>query len=373
MCGCKIFLCLLALLFPLCKSSEPVEISSFTDALAFIQDPNREIINFSRSGNLVKFLIRHYDIEPLSFLSKLLKSNCIPFELFCFSIIAWPVPSYQIRLNLNQRDIFANFILICIEISKIVSALFYKPHSSEEEMAKRFSIIKLYIKFAKRYIEYPGAESCPEYIKEHLRELESYVKNWKFAIRILPKILPNGTAICNEQFFAIFHWIMSRSTFPKYEEFDLDYSNQQFLFSIIIRHMILKKDIDLFKFVHPELPFLVGFMLNYTNYHGEDILSSEYRYSYYHGCLERFFEPNRKLQSLIKTLKGEEYMVKLAKKELGLDTSQSYSTFLLIDSLERIPLLCQSKNHHNIVWQLKGYTLIREFLETSKFNKSIRK
>jgi hypothetical protein len=62
----------------------------------------------------------------------------------------------------------------------------------------------------------------------------------------------------------------------------------------------------------------------------------------------------------------------MAKKELGLDVRKSYPISLLLDSLERIPLLCQSEEYHNILWQLKGFALIREFLGKPRYSKFIK-
>jgi hypothetical protein len=362
----KIFLFLLVQLLPFCKSTEPVEISSFSNALEFIQDPNRTIICFLRSGSLIKFLIQHYENEPLSFLSKLFKSKCILFELFFFTIITSSHSRYEIPLNLNNNDVFEWIISICININTIVPDLFSKPNGSVEEMTKRFSVIKFYIKFAKRYIEYPGVESCSEYKKEKLRQLSSNIQAWKFAIRNLPRISPNGKTIDYGKFFDTFYWILrpNRNIFPKQNECDLDYSNHQFLFCSLIRRMRIVKDFELFNVDNPDLPFLVGYILKYINVDGFNILSSSYEHGnfYNHQYLKTNFGQECKFQSLIKTLKDEQFPVILAKEELGIDICRAYPTSLLIDSLERIPLLCQSSNHHNILWQLKGFTLIRKFL-----------
>jgi hypothetical protein len=288
----KIFLCLFPFLFSLCKSSETVEFSSFSDAFEFIQDPKRTITTFFKTDNLIKFLISHYHIEPVSILNKIFKSNCIPFERIFFSIIRTTYFKCEIPLHLNQRDIFKDIVSSSKKIKKIVPNLLFKPFDSEEEMERRFSIIKFYIKFAKRYIEYSGVESCSDSQKRILLGLLSDVKAWEFAVRFLPMISPHGMAINYKKLFDMFYWILrpNRTTFPKYNEYDLDYSNLQFLFVNVILIMILKKDIDFFKFDHPELPFLVGFMLRYTKFAGNHMFPSGYSHSYYRQLLENFLD-----------------------------------------------------------------------------------
>jgi hypothetical protein len=366
----KTFILLFSLLIPLCTSSVPEKIGSFSDAIKLIQDSNRKMIWFSISSDLVQFIINNYKFNPVGCLNKVLKSNCIRFQHFFLSVMAAPSKYYEIPLRVKRVEISSYFIRICYKINVIIPALFSKIFCSKGEVNDTISIIKIYIKIAKRYTEYPGiAASFSEYAKGILQELSSNVEAWKFAIRILPTLSPNGIAIDYEKFFDIFYWILrpNRSTFPKYNEYDLDYSNHQFLFGIVMHRMTVIKDLDLFKFVHPELPFLVGFMLRYTKFGGvENNISSGYHYAYYRQCLEDFFGPKCKFQSLIETLEREEFLVAMAIEELGLDDERSYPTSLLLDSLERIPLLCQSGNYHNILWQLKGFALIREFLETKK-------
>jgi hypothetical protein len=83
-----------------------------------------------------------------------------------------------------------------------------------------------------------------------------------------------------------------RATFPRYNCCDLDYSNHQFLFRIIIYHMIEKKDPELFKFVRSELPFLVGSMFRFNTYSGkENIISNGYDHYRYRLYLEKNFGP----------------------------------------------------------------------------------
>jgi hypothetical protein len=338
--------------------------------MELVNDPNRTINEFSRDSAPIEFLLKHYQSDPVGCLNEVLKSNCIPFERLFFDVISYGWNSFTIPLPSKPVDKFESIIWICQRVRVIVACLFYQPFYSEKEMNIRISIIRLYMRFAKLYIEYPGAMSSNEYHKRELQELYTHVKAWRFSINYLPIIAPNGK-IDYLQFFSFFNrYIRSDgSTLSEYREMDIEY---YFVFATLLNQMCEKKDLDIFKIDHPELPFLVGLIIDGTSNFGKNILPRNYR-SVYFQYLKDSFEKKTKFKSLASTLNFERYLVELAKKELGLEASFPYSNSLLIESLERIPHVCQSKGYHNILWQLKGYTFIKQFLASSGFHKLIKK
>jgi hypothetical protein len=236
-------------------------------------------------------------------------------------------------------------------------------------MNSRFSIIRLYIQISKRYVEYPGAMSSSEYNKTRLKEFSSRINSWQFVFKFLPKIAPNGK-IDYLQFFYIFNRYMRshRRSFPEYTEEDQNYC---FLFATLLNHMCRQKDLKLFDIIHPELPFLLGLIFDNISIYGVCIPMIFRPFKFY-GYLKKHFGQETKFDCLAKELRFEKNLMNFAKIELGLEEGCSISTSLLIDSLEKVPPLSQSKNYHNILWQLKGYTLIKEFLEASRFRKLIK-
>jgi hypothetical protein len=129
--------------------------------------------------------------------------------------------------------------------------------------------------------------------------------------------------------------------------------------------MVRERGLEIFNIVHPDLPFLVGLILSFLADKrdlGSDILSMFYSHNNIYRNLNTYFGPKTRVNSLIYVLRRKRTIVKRAKKELGLDPKHPYSNTLLIDSLERIPIVCQSNQHHNLLWQLKAVVLICEFL-----------
>jgi hypothetical protein len=370
MCFQKPLHCLLFFLILICINSSQIENYSLRDVLDLVQDPKRTITDFTRESIPINFIIKYYRDNPAKSLKWVLNSNCIPFENLFFTAISSGVLWFDIPLASNPTNTFESIIWTCERIRVIVARLFYKPYYSEEEMNRRFSIIKLYIQIAKRYVEYPGALSTSEYNKKRLQELSSRINSWRFVVKFLPIIAPNGK-IDYLQFFSIFNRYMRshRRTFPEYTEEDQNY---YFLFATLLNHMCVQKDFKLFEIPYPEVPSLVALMVDNISKYGNCLLSGNFCPQTYYGYLKKYFGREKKFDSLATALKCKKYLVEFAKKELGLGKNCSYSTSLLVDTLERVPPLCQVEDIHNIIWQLKGYTLIKEFLEASRYRKLIK-
>jgi hypothetical protein len=361
-------------IFPLillCANFIQARISSLRDVVIMVNDPKRTITNFSRVSPPIEFILDCYMSDPEGCLKIVLNLKCIPIERLFFSVILSEFIRFDVPLPSNPINTFENIFMICDRIRIIVACLFYQPFYSEEEMNRRFVIIRLYIRFAKKYIEYPDVSSSLENYGGKIQILSLHIKAWRFAINYLPIISPNGK-IDYLQFFSFFHKHIRScsSSFPEYNE---KYAEYYFLFATLLNQMCEKKDLDLFIVDHPDLPFLVGLLIENISNFGRNLLAKNFYSITYYQYLNRFFRRDTKFESLASTLRHEKDMIASAKKELGLDESLPYSNPLLIDSLERVPLVCQSKGYHNILWQLKAYTLIKQFLIASGYHKLIQK
>jgi hypothetical protein len=355
----KIFL--LLFLSPFCSSSSSATISntsSLTAVLNFIEDPNRSTTYFFRKEYPAKFLFENYEDDPWTCLNWLLTLDNIVFEKFFFNIISESKHFYYLPLPISPFDLSDYIVFIIGKIKKMVSDILFKPCYSEEEMAKKFSIVEIFIKLSQKYAGYPGAASSSDYNMGKLQEFPQYLQSWRFVIKNLPRIAPMGH-IDYLQFFSAFNWLISPAHFPVYKRSDYDY---YFLFATLINHLNAKMDFDLFKVAHPELPFLVGLMLKNTEY-------IDYFHFYFYQRLKDFFGPKDRYHSLASVLEDQKGIIKAAKETLGFDAEHPCSLSFLIDSLERVPFACQDIDHHSMLWKLTGIALIEDFLKTSGFRK----
>jgi hypothetical protein len=130
-----------------------------------------------------------------------------------------------------------------------------------------------------------------------LQKFSLKIKVWKFAIKYLPAISPNGK-INYKQFSSILNDVVSSNgnTLVKNEI----YSNQFFLFVTLLNHLIKKKDFEIFKAEFPELPSLIGLILYFLKDDGDlggKIFPSEYPPKSYHYDFSFFFGPKTRIFS----------------------------------------------------------------------------
>jgi hypothetical protein len=358
------FFFILQFLITFCISSDIAKFAKLKIVLDFLKSPDRREKRFEKYQYPVRILFECYEADKETCLNEVYKLNFIPLEELFFSFLTGFFYTYSIPLNLNTDYLHQSIVWSSDRMKVVVWNLFIKPFVTEEEMIKRFSIIKLYIKFAKRYVGYTELWSN----KTTMNELASQIEDWEFSIRVFPLISPNGK-IDYSQFFSTFNWIMrpknkNLTTFVKSQK------NNFFLFAIILNQMVALKDPDLFKFEYPELPFLLALLLKRVSNFGNNIFPSYFQLADYSTYLRQFFGYSTRKKLLDLALENKNKLLKLAEEEIGLDPDFPNSLSLLIDSFERVPFVCQSENHHNLLWQLKGISFILEGFGKGKNKKN---
>jgi hypothetical protein len=345
-----------------CLSSSEVEYFPLTDGkfttlwevYYFVQHIGRKTDLLLKNHNSVKFLINYYKADPLKCLNEAFGLVHLPFEEMLFTFTLSDHGAFYMPFSYSSIENFLSLNRNCEFINEMVPKLFLNSCKSKREMNKSFQIVRKLIKFINRYQKmllngWPGEV-------DRVNQLSSDIDSWNFLMSYLSSY-PPYKRIDYFQFFSTFHGIFSFETFDFYV---LTKKRYYLPFAIFLQRIIETKDIQLFDVTHRKLPLLVGILLNMIDRFGKSIFK-DHTYSNYSSLLHNFFG-KAKFRSLAKVIKGKKIIVHLAKKALGLDHKYPISLSLLIDSLERIPLVCQSGDHHNIFWQLKGVALIKEFL-----------
>jgi hypothetical protein len=232
----------------------------------------------------------------------------------------------------------------CDGIKTIVQNLFAEPYKTENEIAKKFSIIKILIKFAERY-----------------SQLDDDVKAWKFTMIHLPTVFLNET-FDYLRFFSIYYgtFMKPRGSFPEYKESDSPYF---FLLAIVITHIIRTKDSNLFKVDHPELPYFAGLVIYNTDFFG---FPKHYYHPCYYNYLEDHFSPETKIKFLNNFLTKREQTMNLVKKGLGIEINDPIAISDLLEKLKATPNKPQIENYNDLLWILSGVACIKEFLGDGK-------
>jgi hypothetical protein len=325
-----------------------------------LQDPKRRVENFSRNDTLVKFLIDQFAADPVGSLHEVFPLDYIPFEALFFRFIGYHLDYFYMPRDFKPYDCYVEAVRICNNIKVLIPRLFFKYSTSTEGIARNFLIIKKLIKFVER--NQKRIISLLPDKGEVVDQLSKDIKSWIFVQDFFSS---NGPikSINYFQFFSTFHEVF---TFKSDNIHKLNKKKNFLLSAVYFYRMIVTKDNKLYETSHPNLPYLVGVILKMVDIFGNVIYDNNFTFLYKH-YLSKFLNPVTKFNFFAKVLRKKEIVITDAKEILGLNPEQRYSLSLLVFSLERVPILCQSEYYHNILWQLKGMALIEEFLKTLKF------
>jgi hypothetical protein len=329
----------------------PPNLNSLTEVVDFLKDPNRQVNYFLSFQDPAKFLFTYYQDAPEKCLEEIFESNYFSLDELFFSVISI---QEQVHYLHPTEETFGVVFKIFERIISVVHRKFFQQYQSKEELAKHFSIIKLFFKFANRHANF-AAHFCTTKVEERIaKNLISEIGVWEFVTQNLPKFSPNGT-IDYAQAFTSFDGILAPTgnTFPKFDENKIGHT---FLFAILLNQVIMKKDPELFTIIHPNLPSLIGLIFDCVDDRGESILSCNYHHVIFHYKLRNFFKSKYKLLSLANITKKRKMMEILENGEFEVKGSGT-ATYQL-ESPQRDP---------KVVWQLKGISIIEEFLKSQNF------
>ena len=301
-------------------------------------------------SDYINFLKDYYVADPISCLEEVYEMNNVHFEAMFFEILTVKYIQYYIRFPRSNKIYTAVTSLKLIEV--MIRKILFKPFCSSDDMEKKFSIIRLLIKFLKRYL---NTYLHPQSYADCDDTLE-LIKAWEHVMTFFPSISSNGI-IDYDYFFTIFHSL--RTT--KYTKMDIQDS---VLLETVIHHLIVLKDIKLFDISHPYLPFLACLILGKV----DDMGNLRFNHKGYHPSsfanhVKSLFEDKTKFSSFTDILISTWKIVVAAKKKLGTNTrSRSYLAQCLEVALQK-PL---DEENLNIMWQLNGLAVIEKFLKIQK-------
>jgi hypothetical protein len=349
------FIFFLICFFSCCTSSGATRLTklrhrdfhSLRDVIRMINDPDRCTTLYSRLHNSAKFLRNYIKANQSTYLEEVFRQEHYIFEGYVFDILINHFDYYTISLVPNPSTGFSN----CEKVPLLAHRLFFANFTFEEDLEKRFSTIRLFIKFAKRYT---NASFSNFHTREEQKRLSENVGDWEFAMKFLPTIMPS-VKIDYDNFLSVFHQftIFDNGSSQK-KKFD---SKHRFLLAIIINHIIIRKDQTLFDVDNPDLLFIVVAVLSMLDKEGQS-KSPVYDCKGFEMFLQRLLERDRYLTIFLLISEKRIEILPLALDKLKPEKSCSLSELLKLFKA-RFPESHCAENI-NIIWQLTGLAFVEE-------------
>jgi hypothetical protein len=305
------------------------------------------------------FLIDYYNTSPLSCLEHVYSMRSFAFDKLFFDIICHQYTSYFLYLPKDHSGNFMDVVVMCDRIKTMIRNLLNKPCNSKAKMEKNFSTIEALIKFIKRYL-----------VKEYMinsgstHKLSHCVKTWEMVMRTLTSISYDGTVDYNH-FFLILRQVKEMKDI-KFHEYEERNSYNYVLFATYIAHVVNKRDFTIFQFDHPDLPLLLGFILDNVNDNGRCCFPNFDPELFYFDIKSFFcFQDRRPVLSYV--LNEKMQLVCSVKRKLNIKNRHSDSiSHLLRHFRSKLP---ESLNEEqlNLLWQMEGLAVIQRFLKNHNF------
>jgi hypothetical protein len=330
------------------------------------QDSLKRIITFDKSLYYIQFVIEYHKAEPEKCLREAFTINDLHFDDLFFKILS-SQKAKEYYLARNSKPIF-RASTIRLNIKTLVLNIVFEPYSSLKELQEKILLINLLIDFLKRY-------SDPSYFTRRLRSNSKFELNtielWQ---RLMYYLLDNSHQgeIDHNFLISFIPWpngpkqlVFPRDSEDKFHSFGL-------IFFWYINYIIRGKDHRLFDFNHPDLVFLIAFILDNI----DDLGNSLFPYYDYdrwklYCKLEEFFVREKDSFLLLENIvnkKKEIYTVAKAKVAI---IGSPHCIFRLYDLFEEFFNKDPSGENRNILFQLKCVTHLEIFLYWKKYCNNI--
>jgi hypothetical protein len=309
--------------------------------------------------NYTDFLIfstKYYQTNPVSCLEELYSmKDCGLDTLFFFN------RSNGGCLTIFPRVHIPNYLeskQVCKNIKWMVINLFLEPFRSTSGMEKTFSVINQLIRFIERHAKYimPISSFSPDLMNEL-----DHVEAWKFVMKSYSSYWPNGTIDFLHHIFPILNFLIK----PVIRNKDhIGYMNYLLLITCL-NHIIKEKDFRIFEFNHPELPFLIGFMLDHIYSSGNSMFGNSESGSslIYHQKLQKYFGSAEKISNLNKIMDKRIGKIIQSNSPIKYENYRSFPKVL--EKLRKRLPESLNRQQRNLLWQMECVYYIERFLKKS--------
>jgi hypothetical protein len=338
-------------LFPLfflslCTST----ISSLNDFFSILELHGKKscIIWFDKSSPYVNFLIDYYNRDRRAFFEEAFPIDDIFFNNLLFRVISnKKFDRHGLYLD-GHRGLIAFNICWYIEIT-ILNILF-ESYSSSRKFKENISLINILIKFLERYSQIP-----------------KQIEKWKQVLKCCLDDSSNIT-IQYDLLYSLVLWQKNyKDLVIPHVSHDKFVSNC-LLFYSNINQIINGKDFKIFEFNHPNRILPIACILDNIDDSGNSLVLSHHEHSFnsFYWKFDFFFLGEKKSDLLLEAIvKKKAQIVKVAEEKVGSETAQPNWVFHLTARFEKYFNINQSQDNQNILFQLKGLTIIEEFLNHS--------
>jgi hypothetical protein len=345
------------------EGKRPSLMSSYFKLVGTYQEKPSRYLKIDAT-DYIKYLKEYYESDPLCCLEEVYAMNDKAFDRIFFFVIFYEYSSFFIFPPQNHIVDFFYALINCEQIKKIVWTRFFRPASLNKEVEVNFSVIRLLIRFLARYIN-TAFSPCPH--KEYIEFLSKNFKMWEFAMRTLSSLSPNGAIDYNH--FLLIVQQLKKKNLLEFEGYESNDSKYYFLFAIYLQHIIKKRDFNLFQVTHPDLPFIVGLIHSRVDENTNDTFSI-YDPANFYDYLDEYLGSETKYEALSTLLDSKAKFISLVKQKLCLKSRRHYSISFLNNLWEEVFPTPQNEENTNIWWQLKGLSLVENFVNIWKSDES---
>jgi hypothetical protein len=306
-------------------------------------------VKFEGSSDYVNYVYNYFNGYPLDCLNEALdydlEINNIFFANLFFKIISGRKnEDYHLLLS---KDPFQIAIDIRDNINLTIQKIFFEPFDSLVELQDNILVVRLLIKFLKRYsIFSPGKN----YEKES-GLVSKQIADWENLMSYLLEKSPHGDIDYN--FIISFVRLPNGNTDRIFPPEDDKFKTNCLIFASYLNQLIRRKDFNIFKFDHPNLVFFLAFILDITDEYG-NINTSEYNSSFYYNGLKGFFDWGIELFKLLQSIRNKKASVlRKSTEKVGGEIFRSYWISSLAIRFEEYFDEHPSEENRTLLFQLK--------------------
>jgi hypothetical protein len=248
-------------------------------------------------------------------------------------------------LPINQSP-FKVAIKIRNSIELTIQKFLFEPFDSLVKLQDNILVVRLLIKFLERYSIFSSDKNY-----EHKSGLVSkQIANWENLMSYLLEKSPHGDVDYN--FLISFIRLPNGTKDLEFPPEDDEFKRDCLIFASYLNQLIQRKEFKIFKFDHPNLVFLLAFILEITDDYGNTL--SEYSSLNYYYRLRSFFHMGTDPIKLLKDIqKKNARVLRKTIKKLGEEISGTNWISRLTTCFEKYFDEQPSDKNRNLLFRLK--------------------